>query len=233
MQNYRILVTEDSKTTSDLIRLYLTNKNYIVDTAYNSNEALDLISQNEYDLIILDILLPDFNGYELCEKIRKSIFSPIIIISSIGDQESILKALSLGADDYITKPFNVKEIEARIAANIRRNVIYKSSRKESSNKPIGIKEMVLDNKKHSLSYNGNSVQLTITEYNLLLNLYKGNGIPKDYETLYEETWGVKYLDDIKSLKVHISNLRKKIKALGYPTEIIENIRGRGYILNLD
>jgi DNA-binding response OmpR family regulator len=233
MQKYRILVTEDSKTTSDLIRLHLTNKNYVVDAAYNSSEALELIKEYEYDLIILDILLPDFNGYELCEKIRQSIYCPIIIVSSIGDQESILKALSIGADDYITKPFNVKEIEARIAANIRRNVIYKSSHKDNSGKPISIRDMILDNKKHSLSYKDKTVQLTITEYNLLMNLYRGKGVPKNYETLYEETWGVKYLDDIKSLKVHISNLRKKIKALGYPTEVIENIRGRGYILNLD
>ena len=218
-----ILVIEDDHDIRELIKLQLELKNYQVSAAQNGIEALNLINENDYDLFLIDRMLPDSNGIAICEKLRaseKNQTTPIILITALSETEDIIKGLDSGADDYITKPFDINILHARVRAQLRRN--NKSVEKKEQ---INIDGLFIDLPKCKVKVNDKEINLTHTEYQILITLSESPGIVHSRRALIEKILG----DDIhvtnRTIDTHIAGLRKKLQD---KSSLIETIRGIGY-----
>lgn len=226
-----ILLVEDSDDIIEIVSLHLTNAGYQVSAVSHYSQALQIIKEQHFDLIILDILLPDSTGYELCKKIRESIFCPIIFMSCLDSEEDIARAFELGGDGYITKPVRPKEIVARVNANLRRVNQYTKLQKYFG-KVIEFGGLTLDTDKHVLSSPINSISLTSLEFNILIYLFQHEGRMISYSELFKNVWKAEDLDDHRTVKVHMSNLKNKLKRIDADRDLISNIRGEGYMLRV-
>lgn len=226
MTTYNILVVDDDIDILEIICIYLTNAGYNVDTASSSTEALEKIKNNTFHLIILDIILPDYEGTKLCENIRQHMYCPIIFISCIDDAEYILKALDIGGDDYIRKPFNSNELLARVNANLRR-VKYDQSITTSTNNILHINDLTVDINNHMILQNKKEIYLSPIEFNILLFMINHPNKVLSYDEIYESVWESDSVGDTRTVMVHISKLRKK---LGNNThnKCIQTIKKLGY-----
>lgn len=231
MEKYNVLLVEDSEDIVEIVSLHLTNAGYQVSSVSHYSEALQIVMEQHFDLILLDILLPDSNGYDLCKKIRESIYCPIIFMSCLDSEENITKALELGGDDYITKPVRPREIVARVGANMRRVKQYAMLQKNLG-KTIEFGGLNLDTDKHIVSSHKGNVNLTPLEFNILIYLLKSKGHMVSYSELLENVWKVQALDDHRTVKVHVSNLKNKLKMINDERNLIVNIRGEGYVLEI-
>jgi DNA-binding response OmpR family regulator len=224
----RILIVEDDTDLSEIAAIHLKNAGYATDAAYSIAEAARLLDEREFDLILLDIMLPDGESYRLCQSIREKSSCPIIFVSCIDDGDAIVSALRLGGDDYVTKPVDWKELLARIEANIRRATIYTD--RESLRHGAGIlhfSTFSVDRRRHCVLRGAETIDLTPIEYAILDYFCANSGELILYNDLYRDIWGADGLDDLRTLAVHVSNLRKKIdpEHIG----IIETVRNAGYI----
>lgn len=224
---YKILIVEDEVTILELIKLYLENRNFIVFTAVNGEEALHIVNEQSPDLILLDIEMPEMDGFEVCKQIREKLNVPIIFISSRRDVSDKVRSFELGGDDYLTKPFDFVELEARIHANLRR---YKSTKmNEIMNENILRFEGVEINLDSMMCHvNGKPISLSMRELEILITLAKRPTQVWSAENLYDHIWGYDSIGDIQTIKVHISNLRKKINVHLQEKQYIETVRGFGY-----
>ncbi|QZY54105.1 response regulator transcription factor [Crassaminicella profunda] len=227
MSKYNILVVDDDPDIVEVITLYLRNSGYNVDTASNCNAALEKIKNKCFHLILLDIMLPDFDGTILCQKIRQYLFCPIIFISCIDDEDHILNALNLGGDDYIRKPFNPKELVARVKSNLRR-VAYEQNKNTLNNKKLTIKDLTIDIEKCTVLNKNKEIPLSPIEFDILLFMINYPNKILSYSEIYEHVWKCKSLGDIRTVMVHVSNLRKKIEASGC-IKYIKTIKRKGYM----
>lgn len=227
MDEYNILVVDDDPDITEVITLYLRNSGYNVNTASNCNEALKKINNEYFHLIILDIMLPDFDGTFLCQKIRQYIYCPIIFISCIDDEDYIINALNLGGDDYIRKPFNPKELVARVKSNLRR-VIYDQNINILNNKKLSIKDLTIDVEKYTVINKNKEISLSPIEFNILLFMINNPDKILSYSEIYENVWKCKSLGDIRTVMVHVSNLRKKIED-NSSEKYIKTVKKKGYI----
>lgn len=226
-----ILLVEDSADIMEIVSLHLTNAGYQVLGASHYSEALNLLKKQHFDLIILDILLPDSTGFELCGKIREAIYCPIIFMSCLDSEESIAKALELGGDDYITKPVRPKEIVARVKANLRRVKQYADLQKSNGN-TIEFGGLTLDLGKHIVSSSKGITSITPLEFSILVYLLQSTGRMITYSELFENVWKTQSFDDHRTVKVHVSNLKNKLRRIETEQNLIVNIRGEGYMLKI-
>lgn len=223
MKMYTILITEDERFIRSNIKNTL-EQDYLVKEAGDVKEALKIFQKEAIDLCLIDVNLPDYNGFYLCRKIREKSQIPIIFLTVKDDEESILKGLSLGADDYITKPFSLRILKMRIWAQLRRNAPPINDQSHI----IQCGEYSLNLKTYTLSQKGTNIKITKTEYEILKRLMKSSGCLVSRERLLAEIWDIhgNYIDN-NTLSVHISRLRRKLMTddLICP---IETINGVGY-----
>lgn len=226
MSKYKILLVEDEKQMAMFIEMELVHEGYNVDTAYDGREGLKKIENGEYSLVLLDIMLPGLNGMEICKKVREFSDIPIIMLTARGDVEDKVKGLDTGADDYLTKPFAIEELLARIRV-IRR----KNSPKTNKNE-IKIQDIVMNRDTHEVTRAGKLIELTKKEYDLLEILLVNKDIVLTREQLIEKIWGYDYIGGDNVVDVFIRYLRGKIDD-GYEDKLITTVRGVGYVIRGD
>ncbi|NMM64887.1 response regulator transcription factor [Clostridium sp. P21] len=223
MKDFKILLVEDEKQMSMLIEMELVHEGYKVDTAYDGREALKKVQNMEYELILLDIMIPYLNGIEVCRRIREFSYVPIIMLTAKGEVPDKVLGLDVGANDYLTKPFAIEELLARIR-------VYKRDKTlKNKNDEIKVKDIVMDNKTHQVWRGNKEIELTKKEYYLLEMLLINKNIVLTRDKLIEEIWGYDYDGDTNVVDVFIRYLRSKIDN-GFEDKLITTIRGVGYVI---
>ena len=197
----QVLIVEDEKPISSLIRLSLTKEGCACTCAYDGAQAADLLERNRYDLILLDVMLPEVDGFELMEYIRP-LEIPVIFLTARSSVRDRVKGLRLGADDYLVKPFDVVELVARVEAVLRR--YYKADN------TLSALDVVVDVDGRQVTKNGVPVVLTNKEFGLLVLFIQNKNVALFRETLYEQVWGGEYTGDSRTLDLHVQRLRKKL-----------------------
>lgn len=218
-----ILVVDDEIEIADLIELYLTTNGYHVYKAYNGKDALKILEKRQISLAILDVMMPDIDGFTLCETIRKKYNFPIIMVTAKVQKMDKITGLTKGADDYITKPFEPLELVARVKAQLRRFTSYNNPKEEI----IVIKDLIINPQNHTVTIKDQTINLTPTEFSILLILAKHKGTVVKTEKLFEEVWHEPYIPaSNNTIMVHIRHLREKLnKKNDY---YIKTIWGVGY-----
>lgn len=217
-----ILIVEENETIVTFLQDILSMNDYKVTVAKNGSEALQLVTSHCPDLILLDIELPDINGKEIITEVRKWASIPIIIISANTDEEDKVSALDLGADDYITKPFNTNEMLARIRTIIRRNTTERAAAGYSYD------GLTIDYGKRTVAVNGEVIHMTQNEYKIIVYLSQNAGRVIDYSELIMNIWGPNSSGDNKILRVNMANIRKKIEPDQHCPKYILTVAGVGY-----
>jgi two-component system response regulator RegX3 len=221
---HRILLVDDEDSITEFVSYALKREGYDVDVVDNGEDALALAQKNNYDLFILDIMLPGMNGYELCRRIRSHTSSPVLFLSARDTELDKVVGLELGADDYLAKPFGVRELIARVHALLRRG----DGNFPGSGNTITASDITLDEDAHTATGDKGSLDLTPREFELLASLMKNAGKVVSREDLLHDAWGWEYLTETKTVDTHIKRLRDKIKKAGYDPGLVETVRGYGY-----
>ena len=231
--NEHILIVDDEKEIADLIEVYLTNDGYTVHKFYNGLEALKCIETENIDLAILDIMLPDIDGFHICKKIREKYFYPVIMLTAKGEDTDKIMGLTIGADDYITKPFNPLEVVARVKTQLRRYVRYNnaaSGKKEVTVTECDIRGLVINRSTHKCSLYGKEIVLTPIEFSILWYLCENRGKVIPSEELFENVWKEKFLDNNNTVMAHIGRLREKLGEPAKKSKFIKTVWGVGYTI---
>lgn len=223
---YTVLVADDEKEIRDLLRLYLENEKYDVIEARDGKQALDMLNSNKVDLCLLDIMMPNIDGYHVLQELRKTSTIPVIILSAKdADSEKIL-GLNLGADDYISKPFNPLEAMARVNSNLRRYYKLGATELAGIEEVIKVKDLELDPEQCVVKKNGEVLELTSVEYRIMKLFMKHPGKVYTKQQIYETGWGEDFIVADNNIMVCISKLRSKLS--DDQMEYIKTIRGLGY-----
>ena len=223
MANERILVVDDEPNIVDLATMYLEREGYRVDSAFDGAQALERIKELEPSLVVLDLMLPEVDGFEVCRQTRVHSDVPIIMLTARDDDVDKIVGLELGADDYLTKPFNPRELVARIKAILRR--ANQSTR--PNDKPIHISDLSIDPARREVTVSGEQVDLRAKEFDLLQALAENQGIVLSREQLLNLAWGYDFYGQTRTVDVHVAHLRKRIKGSQVS---IETVTGVGYKL---
>ncbi len=223
LKDFKILLVEDEKQMAMFIEMEFIHEGYKVDIAYDGREALEKAESMEYQLILLDIMIPGLNGIEVCRRIRQFSYVPIIMLTAKSDVLDKVLGLDVGANDYLTKPFAIEELLARIRVYERDKVL------KNKTDEIRVKDIVMDNKTHQVWRAGMEIELTKKEYNLLEKLLINKNIVLTREQLIEDIWGYDYVGDTNVVDVFIRYLRSKIDD-GFEDKLISTIRGVGYVV---
>ena len=225
----KILIVDDEPEIADLVSLYLQNENFIVFKFYNAADALKCVQSETLDLAILDVMLPDMNGFQLCQKIREKYQYPVIMLTAKGEEIDKITGLTLGADDYITKPFLPLELVARVKAQLRRYKRYNSSDSEEEKGVIIHSGLVLNIKTHECTLNEKPLSLTPTEFSILQILCQNIGNVVSAEELFHQIWKDEYFSKSNNtITVHIRHLREKMGDSFEKPKYIKTIWGCGY-----
>ncbi len=218
----RILVIEDDPSICELITFHLEKEGYHVETAASGRTALTLFESSQPDLILLDLMLPEIDGLEVCRRIRKVSDVPIIMVTAKGQEDDRVRGLRVGADDYVTKPFSPRELVARIEAVLRR------TRHDDEETQLWAGDLHLDRRRRRLRKGNEEIELTPKEFDLLALLMAHRGEPISRERLLEKVWGYEYMGGTRTLDVHIRRLRQKIGDDPFNPRYIETVHGVGY-----
>ncbi|BDR66764.1 DNA-binding response regulator [Clostridium tetani] len=230
MSQDKILIVDDEEHIRELLRYNLEKEGYKIFCAENGKEALEIAKEKKPTLILLDVMLPQMDGYDVCKEIRKDnsiSTTPIIMITAKGEELDKVLGLELGADDYITKPFSIRELIARIKAVLRRTLL------KSTEEPFKFESLKMDFEKHEVMKDGEKVDLTLKEFQLLEILIKNKGRVLTREYLLDKIWGYEYIGETRTVDVHIRHLRQKVEDDDKNPKYIETIRGVGYRFNLN
>lgn len=230
MDKKTIVVVDDEKEIADLIEVYLVNENYNIYKFYNGKTALDFINENEVDLALLDVMLPDMDGFTLCKTIRERFLFPIMMVTAKVEDMDKITGLTLGADDYITKPFNPLELVARIKTQLRRYTRYNQSDKEKDNLEIGIRALQICKTNRKCHLNGKEIALTPIEFDILWYLAERQGKVIPTEELFEQVWKEKYFDSNNTVMAHIARLRDKMEEPTRKPKYVKTVWGVGYTI---
>ncbi|WP_302280949.1 response regulator transcription factor, partial [Coprobacillus cateniformis] len=204
----KVLVVDDEKEIADLVELYLKNDGFEVYKFYTGNEALQCVDVQDIDLAILDIMLPDISGLEICQTIRENYNFPIIMLTAKETEIDKITGLTIGADDYVTKPFRPLELMARVKAQLRR---YKTMTPKEEKNMVTIGALTIDQDNHQCILNNQTLSLTPTEFSILWLLCKHKGKVVTVDQIFQELWGEKYYtNSSSSIMVHIRHLREKM-----------------------
>ena len=227
----RILVVDDEKTITDLVGIYLEKEGYEVTLAYNGADAAKAILEREFDLAILDVMLPDIDGFELLRTIRVGHTYPVIMLTARDSQRDKIEGLTLGADDYVAKPFRPLELMARVAAQLRRYMSYGSRDQATEQQVIEIDGLSIDKDMHTVEVDGRAVRTTPIEYSILLYLAEHRGHVVPVEDLFRAVWNEDFMPSSNNtVMVHIRHLREKIGDDAQKPRFIKNIWGVGYTI---
>lgn len=216
----KILIVDDEEQIRNILRMYLVREGYEISEAEDGEKGLKLFYEKPFDLVILDVMLPKKDGWSILREIKKYTETPVIMLTARDDSEDEVFGFEMGADDYITKPFNNKVLLARVKSLLRKS-------NNSVESIIEIGDLVINDTSHSVTDSKGEIELAPKEYDLLVYLVKNNKIALSREKLLNEVWGYDFLGDDRTIDTHIKNLRKKI---GKGT--IKTIRGIGYKLDL-
>lgn len=226
MNQKKILIIEDEKTISDIVKFNLSKEGYLVETAYDGEEGLSMVFRLNPDLILLDIMLPKLDGFQVCRKIRETLNIPILMLTAKEEEVDKVLGLELGADDYITKPFGMRELVARVKANMRRMDITSDAENHSNKLDFGI--LTVDLNRYEVRKNDQVVELTLREFELFKYLAEQENQVFTREKLLEEVWGYEYYGDIRTVDVTVRRLREKIEDDSSDPQYIMTKRGVGY-----
>lgn len=223
----KILIVDDEKEIADLLEVYLKNENYLVYKFYNRTDAMHCIAEKKIDLAILDIMLPDIDGFHICQKIRESFYFPVIMLTAkVEDGEKIM-GLTIGADDYITKPFNPLEVVARVKTQLRRYQRYNQPASVEKNE-YDIRGLLINKDSHKCTLFGKELSLTPIEFSILWYLCEHQGKVVSSEELFEAVWREKYLNSNNTVMAHIGRLREKMNEPAKNPKFIKTVWGIGY-----
>lgn len=221
----RILIVDDEPSITEFVSYAMQKEGYQTEVASNGEEALEKIENAHFDLFILDIMLPGIDGYELCRRIRAKMNTPILFLSAKDSELNKVVGLELGADDYLAKPFGVRELLARTRALLRRSQANEEAAHSSEISAGGI---TLDEDAHTAQGDKGPIDLTPREFKLLACLMRNAGKVVSREDLLRDAWGWEYITETKTVDTHIKRLRDKIEAAGYDPKLVETVRGYGY-----
>lgn len=224
---YNILVVDDEKLIVKGIKFSLEQEGMQVDTAFDGEEALNLAKTKDYSLILLDVMLPKIDGLEVCQLIREFSNVPIIMVTAKGEDMDKIMGLEYGADDYITKPFNILELKARIKAILRRSV-KKVNHEETKKRSLKIRELEIEFESRRVFIDGKETNLTAKEFDLLELFMENAGKVYSRETLLNTVWGYGYPGDVRAVDVHVRRLREKIEENPSEPKYIHTKWGVGY-----
>ena len=223
----RVLIAEDEKPISDIIKFNLEKEGYEVITAYDGEDALKKALNEQLELIILDIMLPSIDGFEICKKVREKSSVPIIMVTAKEEEVDKILGLELGADDYITKPFSIRELVARVKANVRRQEMnVNADQQEKEN--IKNRDLSIDLMKYEVKKVDKTIDLTVREFELLKFLAKQKDQVFSREQLLERVWGYEYYGDIRTVDVTVRRLREKVEDDSSNPTYVMTKRGVGY-----
>ena len=222
----RILIVEDEAKLARFVELELTHEGYAVDKALDGREGLSKMETGEYDLVLLDIMLPGLNGLEVLRRARRSVDTPVIMLTARDTVMDKVTGLDMGAEDYVTKPFEIEELLARIRVCLR-----KSARQTAVSHALVVGPLELDPDRHTVSCQGQPVELTHREFDLLKILMENKGIVLSRNTLIERVWGYDYIGETNVVDVYIRYLRGKIDD-AFGLKLIQTVRGVGYVLRV-
>ena len=226
----KILIVDDEKEIRDLIEIYLKSEGYETLKAADGEEALRILSMEEPDLIILDVMMPKMNGIDACLKIREEKQMPIIMLSAKSEDVDKILGLNMGADDYLTKPFNPLELIARVKSQLRRfyKLNPKVKEKEEEGNIINIDDMKINLDTHEIFIGDNEVKLTPTEFDILVLLAKNRGKVFSIANIYESVWNQEFLESDNTVMVHIRKIREKTEENPRKPKFIKTVWGVGY-----
>ena len=221
----RILIVDDEPSITEFVSYAMQKEGYETDVASDGETALKMLEEKHYDLFVLDIMLPGIDGYDLCRRIRAKMDTPILFLSARDSELNKVVGLELGADDYLAKPFGVRELMARTRALLRRS---QSNDSLSSASEICVGGITLDEDAHTANGNKGPIDLTPREFELLACLMRNAGKVVSREDLLHDAWGWEFITETKTVDTHIKRLRDKIEAAGYDPKLVETVRGYGY-----
>lgn len=227
----KILVVDDESAISDIIKFNFEKEAYLIDTADNGKGAIELAAENNYDLILLDIMMPKLNGFEALREIRKFSDVPVIMLTAREDEVDKVLGLELGADDYVVKPFSMRELLARVKAVLRR--FDAQEKKEKDTKILKAKDLEINLEKYQVKRGEKNIELTLREFELLKFLASHPGIVFSREELLQEVWEYEYYGDIRTVDVTVRRLREKIEDENKDFKYIKTKRGVGYLFASD
>ena len=227
-----ILVVDDEKELADVIELYLVSDGCVVHKFYTGADALNCIENTDLDLAILDVMLPDADGFQICKKIRERSYYPIIMLTAKAADGDKIMGLTIGADDYITKPFNPLELAARVKTQLRRYMHYNNAapKQEEPAREYDIRGLVINKENHKCFLFGRELQLTPIEFSILWYLCERQGIVVPSEELFEAVWGEKFLKNNNTVMAHIGRLREKMDEPARNPRFIKTVWGVGYTI---
>lgn len=224
----KILIVEDEPNLLSVLRKGLAEKNHEASAALDGTTALAMLEANDFDVIVLDVMLPDINGVEICRKLRASgNYTPILMLTALDSSENVVAGLNSGADDYMAKPFKFTELEARLNALARR-----ASIEHKPAEVITIEDLEIDNKSKLVKRNGDTIVLTAKEFHLLNYLARNAGMIVSREKILDNVWNINFDMNTNVVDVYINYLRKKIDK-PYKNKLIHTIKGLGYVIKPD
>lgn len=226
----KVLIIEDDFDIANLEKDYLEINNFDVIISDDGNNVLDIIKNNNIDCVILDLMLPNHSGFDICKEIRKVSQIPVIIVSAKTEPSDIILGLGFGSDDYVKKPFDPQELVARVNSNISRYDAIKGIEKHED--VISVNNIKIFKKNYKVEVNGEEVHLANKEFELLLFLASNPNIVFSKETLFEKIWGFNFVADTATITVHINRIREKIEENPNKPKLIETVWGAGYRFNM-
>lgn len=227
-----ILIVDDEREIADLVEVYLRSENYQVQKFYSAAEALASVEREEPGLAILDVMLPEMDGFTLCQRIREKHLFPIIMLTAKVEDMDKITGLTLGADDYITKPFNPLELMARVKTQLRRYKRYNTAGTGAQEtEEYDIKGLHISRSSHKCQLNGEELSLTPMEFNILWYLCEHRGTVVPSEELFEAVWGEKYFDNNNTVMAHIARLREKMHEPARKPKFVKTVWGVGYTID--
>ena len=233
----KVLIVDDEKAIVDILNYNLTKEGYKTIEAHDGEQAVTMAEEEKPDLILLDVMLPKKDGFAVCQEIRQNSNVPIIMVTAKEDVVDKIIGLELGADDYITKPFSVREVVARVKANLRKTMAYEmqgtgtTGTSSLNNSALKFGPLTLDMDRYEAKINGKSVELTLREFELLKFLAMQKGQVFSREELLEKVWGYEYFGDVRTVDVTIRRIREKIEENPSVPEFLATKRGIGYYFN--
>ncbi|WP_318582982.1 response regulator transcription factor [Bacillus paranthracis] len=228
MKDIRILIADDDKEIRNLLKIYLERELYMVDTAIDGEVALQLFNQNKYSLVILDLMMPKVDGIEVCRKLRDKTNVPILMLTAKDHEVDKILGLSIGADDYITKPFSIHEVVARVKALIRRFLVLGSNINVQEKTTLAFKGLTINLNTYTVHTNKEEISLTGKELELLKFFTSNPGQVFTKTQLFRNVWDDNYIEDDNTVMVHIRKLRKKIEIDPSNPKFIQTVWGIGY-----
>ncbi|MCL2025148.1 MAG: response regulator transcription factor [Coriobacteriia bacterium] len=230
-QPMRLLVVDDEHAITEFVSYNLKREGYEVDVAHDGTTALEMASTDNYDLIILDVMLPGMSGFDVCQRLRQTSTVPVLFLSARDTEIDKVVGLEIGGDDYLAKPFGVKELNARIKALLRRAQMR--TRKTTESQVIEVAGITLDDAGHRALSSKGEIELTPREYELLSCLMRNAGKVLSRDDLLQDAWGWEYLVETKTVDTHVKRLRDKLEASGVDPGLVETVRGYGYRFKAD